>query len=89
MLVFEKNEEMAPYKGVSRTGYTFTFIRPLHSYALFGGVHTDNELYLFNISTSLRNAGKGVWNLQPTGGSKKPPSRRYHAAAFIGAFALN
>ena len=83
MLVFEKNEEVAPYQGLPRAGFSFTYLPPLHAYALFGGANNDSELYLFSISTPSANAAKGAWSCQPTGGPKKPPSRKYHAAAFI------
>jgi hypothetical protein len=51
MLIFERNEEAVPYQGPSRLGFSFTYIRPLHAYALFGGAKADNDLYLFSICT--------------------------------------
>lgn len=51
MLVFEKKEEVVPYQGLSRVGFTFTYISPLASYALFGGTNGDSDVHLFSIST--------------------------------------
>jgi hypothetical protein len=52
MLTFEKCEEAAHYQGCPRAGYTFTYIRPLQSFLLFGGGNNDNETYIYSISTS-------------------------------------
>lgn len=86
MITFEKNEENTHYQGNPRVGYTFTYVKPLHSYILFGGAINDNDIHIFNISKNVANIGKGIWNIQATLGIKKPPSRKYHAAAFIGIF---
>ncbi len=51
MLLFERKEEVVPYQGLSRVGFTFTYIPPLASYALFGGTNADSDLHLFTIST--------------------------------------
>jgi hypothetical protein len=42
MLVFEKNDEVTPYQGVPRAGFSFTYIPPLNAYALFGGANADS-----------------------------------------------
>lgn len=73
------------YQGGPRTGFTFTLAKAINSYLLFGGAVNDNEIYLYNHGISSKHAEKGSWSQQPTiGFPKKPQSRKYHAAAFIG-----
>ena len=50
MITFEKNEENLQYQGSPRVGYSFTYIKTLHSYILFGGANSDNDIYIFNLS---------------------------------------
>lgn len=55
MITFSKNDESIPYQGPPRVGYSFTYVRPLQSYILFGGANNDNEIYIYNTSIcSLR-----------------------------------
>jgi hypothetical protein len=53
MLLFERKEEVVPYQGLSRVGFTFTYIPPLGSYALFGGINADSDVHLFSIGITF------------------------------------
>jgi hypothetical protein len=82
MLVFERKEEVVPYQGLSRAGFTFTYIPPLASYALFGGTNGDSDVHLFSISTSfiIKLRARGVIFLHsdqrnlPVGNTTQQPS---------------
>jgi hypothetical protein len=86
MLVFEKNEEVAPYQGAPRAGYSFTYVRPLHAYALFGGANADTDLYLFSISTtsSMQTRMHGAASLQADRRSRPAESTTLQPSSVIG-----
>lgn len=62
---------------------------PLHMYVLFIVIYFLEEritivMFTSIISVHTSNIDKTSWCIQPTGGVKKAPSRKYHAAAFVG-----